>query len=153
MKWLWYRVYLNKCCPRISTAFGSKKLISAALELALQSQWEGWRMVNARLCEMARPAFFSARQRLFYSCWLWDRDWDPKTARRSEPLQKRDCETRENWWDCYFFRDHSPPLLRHLFIQQLHRTTKMLQCNSKARFKRRTLHVPNLIPMWVDANN
>ena len=23
----------------------------------------------------------------------------------------------------------------------------------KARFKRRTLHVPNLIPIWVDPNN
>ena len=49
----------------------------------------GWQMVNARLWETTRPAFFSARPRLFAVFGLRDRDSDPtldlqkfETARR-----------------------------------------------------------------------
>ena len=67
-------------------------------------QYKGWWMVNARLCETARAAFFSARPRLFWSLdceteiqtphWLCKKF---VTARRSEPHKKRDCETHEIW--------------------------------------------------------
>ena len=33
------------------------------------------------------------------------------------------------------------------------RGAMILARTTKARFKRRTLHVPNLIPIWVDPNN
>ena len=31
--------------------------------------------------------------------------------------------------------------------------TKQQGCVSKAQFKRRTFHAPNLIPIWVDPND
>ena len=35
------------------------------IDFLVAYQWKGWRMVNARLCETARPGFFFASPRHF----------------------------------------------------------------------------------------
>ena len=93
-------------------------------------------MVDARLCQTARPTFFSARPRFFVVFGLRDWDLDPTVALR----EIRDCETfrtaqklkkkrlRDPWnlskilRDLYFFRDDSPPLI---FVSQL-RSSRIL---------------------------
>ena len=71
----------------------------------LNEQFKGWRMVNARLCETARPVFSLRDRDLLWSLyckteiqtphWLCKKKKKNETARRSEPRKKRDCETRE----------------------------------------------------------
>ena len=76
-----YLIYSNKCCPLISTTFGTKKFISAAPEKALQCR-----------CSTC------LRDSLIATCkQYWTRQWDWSWVKT--PLVKElKSFWREKWW-------------------------------------------------------
>ena len=104
-----------ECPPKL-------KLVKGLTGKSVAVLCKGWPMVNARLCKTARPAFFSARPRLFVVFGLRDGDSDPTLAlqknsrlqdvqNRTKNETSRPVKFDQNFVRTFFFRDHSPPLL------------------------------------------
>ena len=106
------------------------KLWLTSFPFTLHFKWtsKGWRMVNLRLCKMAKLAFFSASLRLkfdFLNCKTENQHSETgekiETTRRTELLKKWDSKTHEIWLNfarpVFFERPFPTPLLTYLITK------------------------------------